>query len=727
MGGTVAAAGYRWSFARIGGVDQVVLRHGDDIVNIPSLDRKLWAALSMPVANSGAIRETLDLLDADRDGRIRDRDVVDAIGFAAKHLSSLDEFLFAGQAVRIADIRQGPMKDAAEQTLELAGNKKAQEISLTDIVTALERLNASPANGDGIVPAEAVQDPEIASAITDLAAAGYAVPDLNGAPGIGSKSLETFMADSAAVLAWHDQAQSAKPATPGPFDAETAWAAYTPVRDKVEDWFLRSRLLANPAHARISGSESEAGPRLVSALSDPLLSIGSAILVGLPLADPDPACVLAPDGIINPAWEAAYREMLRQCAPLVGADPDAAGFTLDAATWRSMRDAMDRYGAWVGARPSNPAAKIGAERLAQLREIAGGEALAALIRQDEEAAALRNTTMDLRTLVNLRRDLVRILRNFVNFTDFYDRRDGIFQSGRLFMDGRECELCLDVADVASHAALASMSGIYLAYCACSRKDGASRTIVAAFTAGDADQLFVGRNGIFYDRDGIDWDARIVRIAVQPISIREAFFSPYKWLVKSIEDAVQKRAAAADSSAKGMIKSSSETAVSAAAGDREASKKSEGPKKMDVGTVAAIGVALGSIGAMVTGILGTFMGMGIWMPIGLVSVVLLISGPSMILAYMKLRRRNLGPLLDAQGWAINGRLKINVPFGGTLTHLAVLPAGTERTLKDPFGEKKRPWKLYITVAAIVALLLLWVFGALDGLLPAAARYSTIIGG
>ena len=53
------------------------------------------------------------------------------------------------------------------------------------------------------------------------------------------------------------------------------------------------------------------------------------------------------------------------------------------------------------------------------------------------------------------------------------------------------------------------------------------TIAAAFTAGDSDNLMVGRNGVFYDRKGRDWDATIVKIVEHPISIRQAFWLPYK--------------------------------------------------------------------------------------------------------------------------------------------------------------------------------------------------------
>ncbi len=88
-----------------------------------------------------------------------------------------------------------------------------------------------------------------------------------------------------------------------------------------------------------------------------------------------------------------------------------------------------------------------------------------------------------------------------------------------------------------------MSGLYLAYCDCVRKGGTEKmSIAAAFTAGDSDFLMVGRNGIFYDRKGQDWDATIVRILDHSISIRQAFWSPYKKLSKFISEQLQKMAA-----------------------------------------------------------------------------------------------------------------------------------------------------------------------------------------
>jgi hypothetical protein len=99
---------------------------------------------------------------------------------------------------------------------------------------------------------------------------------------------------------------------------------------------------------------------------------------------------------------------------------------------------------------------------------------------------------------------------------------------------------------------------------------------------------------------------------------------------------------------------------------------------------------------------------------------------MLLAWLKLRQRNLGPLLDASGWAINGRARINVPFGAALTALPVLPKGAERSLKDPYAEKRRPWGLYIFLLLILATAFAWYAGRLDHWLPKAVQRTHVFG-
>ena len=316
-------------------------------------------------------------------------------------------------------------------------------------------------------------------------------------------------------------------------------------------------------------------------------------------------------------------------------------------------------------------------------------------------------------LLLFQRDLVRLLNNSVSFAEFYARRGSIFQAGSLFLDARTCHLCIEVVDAGKHAALAGMAGAYLAYCDVTRPGGAKKTIVAVFTDGDSDNLIVGRNGVFYDCKGLDWDATITKIVANPISIREAFWSPYKKFVRLVEEQIAKRAAAADAEAQAKVGATA-TAVAQAHKAKPAAK--EEPKKLDLGTITLIGTAISGVSGMIGVFLGTLLGLGIWMPLGILGIVLLISGPAMLLAYMKLRQRNLAPILDANGWAINTKAKMNVPFGAALTHVAKLPPNAERSLEDPYAEKPIRWKFRAVRLVIYILVIFWAVGQLDDYLP-----------
>ena len=273
--------------------------------------------------------------------------------------------------------------------------------------------------------------------------------------------------------------------------------------------------------------------------------------------------------------------------------------------------------------------------------------------------------------------------------------------------------------------MAGMAGAYLAYLDCTRKaTGEKMQIVAAVTAGDSDNLMVGRNGLFYDRQGRDWDATITRIVDNPISIRQAFWSPYKKFVRFLEEQVAKRASVADADSQSMV------SAAATATAHVGSSKPPETKKIDVGTVAAMGVAVGAIGAFFTAIVGYATGilkLGlIATALAIVGLVLLISLPAVVLAYIKLRKRNLGPILDANGWAVNARAKINVPFGATLSSVARLPRGSRRETGDRYAQKGFPWKTTLLAVLLVYVGYCWYDGALDRVLPARARSTEVLG-
>jgi hypothetical protein len=333
----------------------------------------------------------------------------------------------------------------------------------------------------------------------------------------------------------------------------------------------------------------------------------------------------------------------------------------------------------LGSKTGGTVEKLGLQRVKDILAGPGRKALDALVAADRALEPKYKAISEVERLARLYRDLRALLHNFVNFADFYSPdRLAIFQAGTLYIDSRSTELCIRVDGTSP---LTAMSRMYIAYCTCTRAGVPPIQIAACFTQGDSDYLFVGRHGVFYDRQGRDWDAVVTSIVDNPISIRQAFWSPYKKFLRMIEDHVAKRAAAADAAATGKLAGAAEQAANV---DKA---KPEVPKKVDVGTVAAIGVAVTGAVSAVTLILGYVFQLSMWQyPLLVVGLILLISTPSMIIAWLKLRQRTLGPVLEANGWAVNGRVKINIPFGTALTDVATLPPGAKRSLEDPYEDK-----------------------------------------
>jgi hypothetical protein len=162
-----------------------------------------------------------------------------------------------------------------------------------------------------------------------------------------------------------------------------------------------------------------------------------------------------------------------------------------------------------------------------------------------------------------------------------------------------------------------MSKAYIAYCDLTRAGCAPRKIAACFTQGESDFLFIGRNGIFYDRQGRDWDAAITAIVDNPISVRQAFFSPYKKFVRMIEEQAAKRAAAAEDDNNIRLAAAAEKTANA---DKSAAAAASPPKKFDIGVIAALGVAAGALGTVLGGLIAGFLGLGVYMPIGVLGII-----------------------------------------------------------------------------------------------------------
>jgi hypothetical protein len=690
---------YPWRFFRAGGFDQVRLDSAQDLLHLHELDQKLWVALACPVNNVHFDTRTLSLIDTDGDGRIRPGELIAALQWTHSLLKNPDDITSSTATITLDALSDATpdgiaLIAAVRSTLAALAKAESDTLSIDEIESLESILSQKPFNGDGIITAESCADEPTRTVIGEIVQALGGDTDRSQKPGISAQKVESFFEQARAFATW--QAEGDGQSALRPLGDKSAKAAELlgGVRGKIDDYFARCAVAAYDPKAVVF---LNGGDKHYEQMGSKPLCLTSSELLDLPLAPVKPGAALTFDKSINPAWAATIGCFQREVVePLLGVVQ-----VLTEEQWLAVQSAFAPWESWLKRKPTTLFDTVGIERVQELLHSTAQKDLTALITKDSAEAATFATLVSLEKLARFRRDLHALCLNFVNFKDFYSKSNrAIFQAGTLYLDQRSCALCLKVDDANKHAGMAAMAGTYLVYCECKRPGSAKMTIVAAFTNGDSDNIIVGRNGLFYDRGGKDWDATIIKIIENPISLRQAFWLPYKSLVRMIESQVAKRATAADAQSTATLE---KTALATANAD---ATKAIPPKKLDIGIVAALGVAAGALGTFIATLLGYASGIINLGPIAIIGalggLLLLISGPSLILAYIKLRKRNLGPLLDASGWAVNAKAKINVPFGAMLTHIATLPPGAQRDMKDPYAEKKSPWPKLLLGALVLYL-------------------------
>jgi len=691
---------YAWKFFRAGGFNQVALSSGADLLHLDQLDQKLWVALACPTTGVEFDKATLALIDTDKDGRVRAPELIAAVKWAGGLLKNPDDLLKGSPTLRPAALNEATPEGKLIVTFakQVLGKADAADITVDEAGTAAQPFAAKPFNGDGIVPADSAGDDATKAVINDIIACLGADTDASTKPGVSQAKVNQFFADAAGYSDWWKKAEGDAAVLPLGLNTGAAASAVKAVKTKVEDFFARCRLAAFDPRSVNALNRDE---KEFAALGAKELTAAHADIASFPLSQVGASNALPLSQGVNPAWAGALATLQTAAVkPLLG---DKA--TLTEGDWAALLGKLAAFDAWSGSKTGASVEKVGLPRVREILASKTKDTLTALIAKDKAEEGHANAVVSLNRLVRYHRDLYQLCNNFVNFRDFYGRKDkAIFQAGTLYLDQRSCDLCLTVEDAGKHAAMAGLAGTYLAYCDCYLKGtGEKMQIVAAFTGGDSDHLMVGRNGIFYDRKGRDWDATITKIVDNPISIRQAFWAPYKKLVRSIEERAAKKAAAAEAASAGKLDKV------AAATTEPGKAKPEEPKKLDIGVVAALGVGVGAIGTALGYFLGAFKGMPPWqIPFIIIVLMLLISAPSMAIAWLKLRKRNLGPILDANGWAVNARAKMNVPFGGALTGVAALPPGSTFGAADAYAEKPARWPKVLLVLFFVW----WIYAFLN---------------
>lgn len=700
---------YKFTFQNIGGSTRVKLQSGEDLCHLAELDEKMWTVLSCPTKGLHIDEKTLAYIDTTGDERIHVNEVISVAQWLTSVVKNPDEILEGKNSITLDKINTETeagkkLYKSASEILKNLG-KTTDEISITDTADSLAIFAKTRFNGDGVITPSSADTDEQRKLIEAIVTTTGGCPDRSGDAGINAEQIEAFFAALADYSAWQQNAVEA------PFGSETDKAIdlYNALDAKIKDFFLRSKLAAFDADAAAALDVQVSRIEAISAenLTEKLEEIAS-----YPIARINADSVIDLSATINPAWAEKFLQ-LKSIA-------FAKKKTLSETDWLALGKSFEAYTTWKAAKVGAMVEPLGLELIQQLLQENQKEELLKIVEHDKALAEEANEIGSVDKLLHLYRDFFTLLKNFVTFQDFYSTDKNvkaIFQAGKLVIDQRACHLCIKVTDMAKQNTMAAASGMFLIFCDCVSKQKTEKLqIIAAMTQGDMGDLMVGKNAIFYDRNGLDWDAVVTKIIDNPISISQAFWSPYRRISTWVENLINKRAAEKDSK----MMEEATTKLSATPDLKAADAASATPAPpFDIakfaGIFAALGMALGMIGTALVSVAQGFASLSWWQGIlVVVGIVLFISGPSMVMAWLKLRRRNIAPILNANGWAMNASSIVNITFGGTLTEMAHFP---KVKMQDPFAKKKMAtWKKWLIVLSVLIVLVgvataIWFY--LDG--------------
>lgn len=746
-----------FTFRRMSGLDQAILETDWEWRHLASLDQKLWMAMSCPTRGLEFSAATLALLDPDKDGRIRSADILDAVAWVCDRVKHPSQLKKGENALGLANLRDDT--DAGRELIaafglvaEKSGAENSESVTTDEIDAVLAEAEGYAFNGDGVVPLSSV--PQDDKPVHDFIHTAFevvgAMRDASGKPGLDAKLAKEFEKRLTETKDFRKRLAGAK--LPLGEKTAAAWSLLTRLGPKIDDYFSRCRMveyapgtlaavneegaLASAGLGSDAMSPDKGGEMIRENIADTLLK--------MPLARVEAQKPLTLNIGVNPAWLAEMKEFRELFTPILGKDADS----LSEEKWKEIKSGFDSYAGALKSKPIYDLPPADATRVdlppcpllalapandpleraymavepnaaldllsdAQIENLLAPTAqkdFQSLV--DKDLAAPKMTAIqDLRKLSLFNANLYILLMNFVSFVDFYEPdKKAIFQEGTLYLDSRACYLCVPVDDLETHVKLSGQSHLCLIYCQCQRteKDGSvsSGIIAAALTGGDLVSLIEGRHGLFVDNEGKEWDSKIIQIVHNPISLREAAWAPYVRVSNMISEQAHKFLASREEA---VGKATENAATSLATPPKPDEPKQSFDFAKGAGIFAAVSVALSVLSAAFAYIANSLASLGWWWPLALIGIIICISGPSVIIAWFKLRRRSLGPLLDASGWAVNQGAPINLVMGHSLTSIGKMPKNAIRNLNDPYSMTARMrktrnriifWCWFIIILAIL---------------------------
>ena len=677
-------------FQNYGGIHQLRIESAEDLACIHDLHPAHWAATSVQVESLQCDPMFLEYLNQDGSGTIRAEHLRAAVRWIFRMMAKDDRLAASSDVLCLADLdtshEEGrKLKEAAIHILGQLQADSSDEIGLEQVRTFRNTYGMTSPNGDGVLPPQHVSDPAAAQLAKDVLEQVGGTEDISGEDGINEGHLSQFLDGARKYLAWKALSEDDGEARILPWGDDTAAAVelISEFDAKIEQFFWQCDLVKLDARTAEQFCLSE---QALEHLNGSDLEVMERQLAQAPLQTPNAEGVLNLQGSGNPYYQDRIDDLRNRV--LARAQPDSPE-ALTRVDWQRVKAIFEPYCAWQTEKPSE---SIGELSEATLKEHLDGPAQKRLLQLLLEDLAVEDEVKqvaDLEKLILYQRWLLELANNFVCFSALYDpSRRALFELGDLIIDGRKLSFTMKVRNRAEHKRIAQTSKMFLAYAEITvpEEQGRSFEIAAALTGGGQGAIEIGKRGIFYDLQGKEWDARVMDMVENPISLAEAIKSPFVKAKKLLSGKVE---AFVGSRAGDLEKSTSEITTKMEKGESfqqaaevptagAAPPSDSGMRDM----VLAGGIAFAAVGSSLVYLLNTLSQISLLNAgLALLSMVLVVAVFSGLSGWNKLRRRDMSALLEACGWAVNFRMYMTRGLGYLFSHTPNLPEGARKERRD----------------------------------------------
>lgn len=712
-------------FRNYGGIHQLRIESAEDLAFIHQLHPALWAATSVQMESLQCDPVFLKYLNKNGCGTIRSEHLRMALKWSFRLMGKRGRMADSSDVLRIVDLdtshEEGQkLKEAALHILEHLKVKNREEIGLEQVRVFQRTYVMNPPNGDGVLPIKHVSDPDAAHLATEVFEKIGRTKDISGLDGINEGHLLQFLDRARRQLAWQALANQYGPG------GIMSWGEDTPdavkivseCEAKIEEFFWQCDLVNLDVRSREQMRLSE---KDLERLDGSNVQAIEAQLAQAPLQIPNGQGVLNFQGAINPYYRGQINELQERV--LVRAQPDSYE-SLTRIKWEQVKAIFEPYCEWQAQKPFDG---VGALPETTLREYIDGPAQKKLFRLLLDDRAVKDEVRqitDLEKLILYQRWLLELANNFVNFSALYDpSRRALFELGNLVIDGREFTFTMKVQSRSEHKKIAQTSKMFLVYAEIivSEDQRHNFEIVAALTAGHQGGIEIGKRGIFYDLQGKEWDARVVDLIRNPISLGEAIKAPFVKAKKFLTDKIE---VFAGSRVGSLEKATTKMVTKIEKGESleqvAKSRSAPAPAVSNLGIRDLLlggGIAFAAIGSSLVYLIKTLSQISLLKAgFALMSIVVVVIVFSAFLGWNNLRKRDMSTLLEACGWAVNFRMYMTRRLGYLFSHMPHLPDGVRKERRDlvniflqktgygAFRRSRMGLVCLVTVLLIVAVLL-----------------------